>query len=82
MGHEHHFEFTRDEEAVAEAVASLNWPQDADEQIQQVQRCTECGQLNRVAWVGGDAGVIPPWLVERLIAYANATKPSGDAVRR
>jgi len=73
--HEHRFEFTTDPEALAHAARDLDWPADADERIQQVQRCAECGQLNRVAWVSPhEQGYVPGWLSHRLSEYARGTR--------
>ncbi len=69
-GHDHEFVFTRDLRILDKVAHDLDWPDDVEERIDQVQRC-ECGALNRVAWTGrrGRENEIPAWLIDRLLAH-------------
>lgn len=64
--HEHRYEFTHDPEVLEAVAAELDWPDEAHEQINEVQRCPECGDLNRLGWTGQEGAGMPRWMISRL----------------
>jgi hypothetical protein len=69
--HEHASETATDAEALQAAAAQLAWPDDAPDQLSEVERCTVCDRLQRIAWIDGDAEALPGWMLQRLLEHAH-----------